>query len=39
MLGITRSAYIDQIMMKPENVNDLRTWFTGVTTVKLVTLD
>lgn len=38
LLGITYSAYIDQVMMAPEDVDDMRTWFTGVTTVKLVTL-
>jgi hypothetical protein len=38
LLGLTYSAYIDQVMLAPEDVNDLRTWFTGICTVKLVTL-
>jgi hypothetical protein len=39
MLSLVKVAYIDQVKLEPfQEVNDLRTFFRGTVTVKLVTL-
>ena len=39
MGGIVRVAFIDQIMLEPDGVDQYRQWFQGAATVKLISLD
>jgi hypothetical protein len=38
MGGTVRSAFIDQVQLRPSGITDDRQWLTGSVTVKLITL-